>query len=150
MGNPLEVRGTVLLCAILVATGCITGTVPSRRGLALDYDPSAAPSPRLALLSPTGMAVRTVTQGVAIQHHGGNKQVILSNGGRWHLPRGKSYRDIPAEDRLGRRTAGGREGGGGEGGPCRNLTGGVGRHRAAAKGGEGGPGQSSRATGEGG
>jgi hypothetical protein len=38
---------------------------------------------------------------VAIQHRGGNKQVVLSNGGRWHLPRGKSYRDIPAEDRVG-------------------------------------------------
>jgi len=38
---------------------------------------------------------------VAIQHRGGNKQVILSNGERWHLPRGRSYRDIPAEDRLG-------------------------------------------------
>jgi len=38
---------------------------------------------------------------VAIQHRGGNKQVILSTGERWHLPRGKSYRDIPAEDRLG-------------------------------------------------
>ena len=38
---------------------------------------------------------------VAIQHRGGNKQVILSNGERWHLPRGKSYKDIPAEDRLG-------------------------------------------------
>jgi hypothetical protein len=38
---------------------------------------------------------------VAIQHRGGNKQVILNTGERWHLPRGKSYRDIPAEDRLG-------------------------------------------------
>ncbi|MFY0583460.1 hypothetical protein ACN28S_62420 [Cystobacter fuscus] len=38
---------------------------------------------------------------VAIQHRGGNKQVILSNGERWHLPRGKSYRDIPGEDQLG-------------------------------------------------
>ncbi len=38
---------------------------------------------------------------VAIQHRGGNTQVILGNGARWHLPRGKSYRDIPAEDRLG-------------------------------------------------
>ncbi|HZH77244.1 MAG TPA: hypothetical protein VEY88_14540, partial [Archangium sp.] len=38
---------------------------------------------------------------VAIQHRGGNKQVILSNGERWHLPRGKNYKDIPAEDRLG-------------------------------------------------
>jgi len=38
---------------------------------------------------------------VAIQHRGGNKQLILGNGERWHLPRGKSYRDIPGEDRLG-------------------------------------------------
>jgi hypothetical protein len=38
---------------------------------------------------------------VAIQHRGGNKQVILGNGERWHLPRGKSYGDLPAEDRLG-------------------------------------------------
>ncbi|ATB36148.1 hypothetical protein CYFUS_001562 [Cystobacter fuscus] len=38
---------------------------------------------------------------VAIQHRGGNKQVILGNGERWHLPRGQSYNDIPAEDRLG-------------------------------------------------
>jgi hypothetical protein len=38
---------------------------------------------------------------VAIHHRGGNKQVILSNGGRWHLPRGKGYKDIPMEDRLG-------------------------------------------------
>ncbi|MFE8595752.1 hypothetical protein AB8V91_02190 [Archangium violaceum] len=38
---------------------------------------------------------------VAIRHRGGNMQVILSNGERWHLPRGKNYRDIPAEDRLG-------------------------------------------------
>jgi hypothetical protein len=38
---------------------------------------------------------------VAIRHRGGNMQVILSNGERWHLPRGKSYRDIPGEDRLG-------------------------------------------------
>jgi len=63
MGNR-PVRGwTVLLCAVLMATGCVTGTVPSRRGIALDYKPGAAPSPRLALLSPTGMAVRSVTQG---------------------------------------------------------------------------------------
>ncbi|WP_075336051.1 hypothetical protein [Archangium gephyra] len=38
---------------------------------------------------------------VAIQHRGGNKQVVLGNGQRWHLPRGKDLHDIPAEDRLG-------------------------------------------------
>jgi hypothetical protein len=38
---------------------------------------------------------------VAIQHRGGNKQVVLGDGQRWHLPRGKGFKDIPAEDRLG-------------------------------------------------
>ncbi|MFE8596734.1 SitA5 family polymorphic toxin [Archangium violaceum] len=38
---------------------------------------------------------------VAICHRGGNQQVILPNGQRWHLPRGKSIHDIPAEDEVG-------------------------------------------------
>ncbi|WNG14777.1 hypothetical protein [Cystobacter fuscus] len=38
---------------------------------------------------------------VVIQHRGGNKQVVLGNGERWHLPRGKGYQDIPADDKLG-------------------------------------------------
>jgi hypothetical protein len=38
---------------------------------------------------------------IAMSHRGGNKQVILSNGQRWHLPRGKWLDDIPAEDKLG-------------------------------------------------
>jgi hypothetical protein len=38
---------------------------------------------------------------VAIRHRGGNLQVILPNGQRWHLPRGKSIHDIPAEDKVG-------------------------------------------------
>ncbi|REG19063.1 hypothetical protein ATI61_12313 [Archangium gephyra] len=38
---------------------------------------------------------------VVIQHRGGNKQVVLSDGERWHLPPGKSIHDIPARDALG-------------------------------------------------
>jgi hypothetical protein len=38
---------------------------------------------------------------IVIQHRGGNRQVVLSNGQRWHLPRGKDLHDIPAEDKLG-------------------------------------------------
>ena len=37
----------------------------------------------------------------AIRHRGGNRQVELSDGQRWHLPRGKSAADIPAEDKVG-------------------------------------------------
>ncbi|WP_235216889.1 hypothetical protein [Archangium violaceum] len=40
---------------------------------------------------------------VAIRHRGGNLQVILPNGQRWHLPPGKSIHDIPAEDEVGDR-----------------------------------------------
>jgi hypothetical protein len=36
-----------------------------------------------------------------IRHRGGNRQVELSDGQRWHLPRGKSAADIPAEDKVG-------------------------------------------------
>nr|WP_239470444.1 hypothetical protein [Archangium violaceum] len=38
---------------------------------------------------------------IAIRHRGGNQQVILGNGQRWHLPRGKWLNDIPVEDKLG-------------------------------------------------
>jgi hypothetical protein len=40
---------------------------------------------------------------VAIRHRGGNLQVILPNGQRWHLPRGTSIYDIPAVDEVGDR-----------------------------------------------
>ncbi|EPX64093.1 hypothetical protein D187_005226 [Cystobacter fuscus DSM 2262] len=36
-----------------------------------------------------------------MRHRGGNQQVELSDGQHWHLPRGKSVADIPAEDRVG-------------------------------------------------
>jgi hypothetical protein len=36
-----------------------------------------------------------------LSHQGGNRQVILSDGQRWHLPPGKSVGDIPAEDKVG-------------------------------------------------
>jgi hypothetical protein len=38
---------------------------------------------------------------VAVRHRGGNQQVVLGNGQRWHLPRGASPRDIPTEDKVG-------------------------------------------------
>ncbi|ATB36062.1 hypothetical protein CYFUS_001476 [Cystobacter fuscus] len=36
-----------------------------------------------------------------IRHRGGNQQVLLGNGQRWHLPRGKWLGDIPAKDSVG-------------------------------------------------
>jgi hypothetical protein len=40
---------------------------------------------------------------VAIRHRGGNLQVILPNGQRWHLPPGYSIHDIPVVDEVGDR-----------------------------------------------
>jgi hypothetical protein len=36
-----------------------------------------------------------------LRHRGGNRQVELDNGQRWHLPRGKSVGDIPTDDKVG-------------------------------------------------
>jgi hypothetical protein len=36
-----------------------------------------------------------------LRHRGGNQQVQLSDGQRWHLPRGTSVADIPVEDKVG-------------------------------------------------
>ncbi|QRN94344.1 hypothetical protein JRI60_35155 [Archangium violaceum] len=46
--------------------------------------------------APGGRFAETV-----IRHRGGNRQVELSDGQRWHLPRGNSAADIPAEDKVG-------------------------------------------------
>ena len=47
-------------------------------------------------MAPGGRSSDTV-----LRHRGGNRQVELSDGQRWHLPRGKSAADIPAEDTVG-------------------------------------------------
>jgi len=46
--------------------------------------------------APGGRSSATV-----MRHRGGNQQVELSDGQRWHLPRGKSVTDIPTEDKVG-------------------------------------------------
>jgi hypothetical protein len=41
------------------------------------------------------------SSGTVLRHRGGNRQVQLDDGQRWHLPRGMSVKDIPAEDKVG-------------------------------------------------
>jgi hypothetical protein len=53
--------------------------------------------------APGGRSVETV-----LRHRGGNRQVELGDGQRWHLPRDKSAADIPAEDKVGGHAPGGR------------------------------------------
>ncbi|WP_309891002.1 hypothetical protein [Archangium sp.] len=49
-----------------------------------------------AEMAPGGRSSETV-----LRHRGGNRQVQLDDGQRWHLPRGMSAKDIPAEDTVG-------------------------------------------------
>jgi hypothetical protein len=46
--------------------------------------------------APGGRSSATV-----LRHRGGNRQVQLDDGQRWHLPRGMSVKDLPAEDTVG-------------------------------------------------
>jgi len=49
-----------------------------------------------AEMAPGGRSSETV-----VRHRGGNRQVQLDDGQRWHLPPGISVKDIPAEDPVG-------------------------------------------------
>jgi hypothetical protein len=49
-----------------------------------------------AEMAPGGRSSETV-----VRHRGGNRQVELDDGQRWHLPRGMSVKDIPAQDKVG-------------------------------------------------
>jgi hypothetical protein len=49
-----------------------------------------------AEMAPGGRSSETV-----VRHRGGNRQVELDDGQRWHLPRGMSVKDIPSEDKVG-------------------------------------------------
>jgi hypothetical protein len=49
-----------------------------------------------AEMAPGGRSSETV-----VRHRGGNRQVQLDDGQRWHLPRGTSVKDIPTEDTVG-------------------------------------------------
>ncbi|WP_152621889.1 hypothetical protein [Archangium violaceum] len=76
----------------------------SGRALAVVTSPQAPTA--MAMLSQNNAARAAGASGghsgtIAIQHRGGNRQVVLGNGQRWHLPRGRDLHDIPAEDELG-------------------------------------------------
>ncbi|HYO51232.1 hypothetical protein [Archangium sp.] len=78
--------------------------VGESRALAVVMSPQAPIA--LAMLSQSNAARTAGAPGghsgtIDIQHRGGNRQVVLGNGQRWHLPRGKELHDIPAEDKLG-------------------------------------------------
>nr|WP_239470243.1 hypothetical protein [Archangium violaceum] len=75
--------------------------VVESRALVVLTSPQAPVAINVLAKSGVGGAAGGHSGTVAIQHRGGNKQVVLGNGERWHLPRGKGLNDIAAEDRLG-------------------------------------------------
>lgn len=75
--------------------------VEESRALVVLTSPQAPVAINVLAKSGAGGAAGGHSGTVVIQHRGGNKQVVLGNGERWHLPRGKSLNDIPAEDPLG-------------------------------------------------
>jgi hypothetical protein len=95
-------RGSVTVAVREVVA--VEVTAGEGRALAVVTSPQAPIA--LAMLS-QGNAARTAgapgvhTGTIDIQHRGGNRQVVLGNGQRWHLPRGMDLHDIPAEDKLG-------------------------------------------------
>ncbi|MBM7119027.1 hypothetical protein [Archangium primigenium] len=90
--------------AVAVAVERATAVeVVAEEGRALVVLTSPQATLALQVLAKSGSAGATggPSGTVAIQHRGGNKQLILGNGERWHLPRGKSLHDIPSRDPLG-------------------------------------------------
>ncbi|WP_407758500.1 hypothetical protein [Archangium sp.] len=75
--------------------------VEESRELVVLTSPQAAVAITVLAKSGSGGAAGGRSDTVVIQHRGGNKQVVLSDGERWHLPPGKSIHDIPVRDALG-------------------------------------------------
>jgi hypothetical protein len=96
-------RGSVTVAVQEVVAVEVTAAGESR-ALAIFTSPQAPSA--LAMLSQSNEARTAGATGghsgtIVIQHRGGNRQVVLGNGQRWHLPRGTDLHDIPAEDKLG-------------------------------------------------
>jgi hypothetical protein len=101
-----EAQGFRVPVAVAVETVKVveTAVASSERALAVlthPHGPLAGAMLSQNSSASTGGAQQGHSGTVAIRHRGGNQQVILGNGQRWHLPRGKSLADIPAEDKLG-------------------------------------------------
>jgi hypothetical protein len=78
-----------------------TVVASSDRALAVLTSPQGPLAGAMLSQNSAAVAPRGHLGTIVIRHRGGNQQVILGNGQRWHLPRGKWLNDIPAEDKLG-------------------------------------------------
>ena len=99
--------------ASVVGRGDATGTALASEGAlaqAVSVVEAVATSPQgplgvVMLKSGQGGGVGKAPRGrpckTVLRHRGGNQQVELSDGQRWHLPRGKSVTDIPVQDKVG-------------------------------------------------
>ncbi len=99
-GGAALLRGVPELEAVVAQEGALAAAVQAVETVA-----TSPQGPVAAVMLKKGGGGKTPPGGgsffTAIRHRGGNLQVKLGNGERWHLPRGKSVADIPARDTVG-------------------------------------------------
>lgn len=101
----LQCEGQGLGGWVLVEVERVQAVVASSEGvLAVVVSPEAALAGAMMSRDSSGKATPAPGRPTATEvyrHRGGNRQVTLDNGQRWHLPRDKSVSDIPTSDPLG-------------------------------------------------
>jgi len=98
-GGAAVLRGVPELEAVVAQEGALAVAVQAVETVA-----TSPQGPVAAVMLKKGGGKATSGGGsfvTAIRHRGGNLQVRLGNGERWHLPRGKSVADIPTRDTVG-------------------------------------------------
>jgi len=92
---------------LAVETGLAQETALARAVAAVDTVATSPQGPLAVVMLKKGPGSRAETapggrsSETVLRHRGGNRQVELDDGQRWHLPRGMSVKDIPAEDKVG-------------------------------------------------
>jgi hypothetical protein len=100
--------GAAALAPEMLAEPALTQETALARAVAAVESVATSPQGPLAVVllkKGTGSGAQSAPGGRSAQtvllHRGGNRQVELSDGQRWHLSRGQSVADIPAEDPVG-------------------------------------------------
>ncbi|WP_434385908.1 SitA5 family polymorphic toxin [Melittangium boletus] len=90
-GTVLATEGALARAVVAAESVALSPGAPLAMVMLLKAGPGRGPEP-----APGRRLATTV-----LRHRGGNRQVELSDGQRWHLPRGRSAADIPVEDKVG-------------------------------------------------
>ncbi|HEX8821911.1 MAG TPA: hypothetical protein VF794_18435 [Archangium sp.] len=106
-GAQWEAQGgaAVLAPEVVVETALVREGALARAVAAVETVAASPQGPLAVVMLKKGGGAGAAPQGnsptTIIRHRGGNRQVVLGNGQRWHLPRDKSLADIPVDDPVG-------------------------------------------------